>query len=212
MSATTGPWTEPRGRRRMALWLVWWLGGALGGLIGGLLPHPLVAAAVAAALVGLFQALAFRPDLRYGAAWFGATAAAGAVGFGAMVLGALAFAGAAGGDPAIAREGLLTWIALGAAGGLLLAAAQAPLTGRPGLAASWCLLGLIGGGVLWTAGLAIGRRFGPELASALAAAVPQLSGQAAGESLAQAAGFALAWLLHGLPFGLIVAGASGDDR
>jgi hypothetical protein len=212
MSATTRPWTEPRGRSRAALWLVWWLGGALGGMLGGLIPHPIVGAAMASALVGFFQAIAFRPDLRYGAAWFGATAVAGAVGFGAMVLGALAFASVAGGDPAIAREGLLTWIALGAGGGLLLAAAQAPLTGRPGLAASWCLIGLLGGGVLWPAGLAIGRRFGPELASALAGVVPPLSGAAALDLVAQAAGFALAWLLHALPFGLIVAGAAGEDR
>ncbi|MDF2763948.1 MAG: hypothetical protein K0S81_942 [Rhodospirillales bacterium] len=209
MSAMAEQWSEPRSRAGLSF--SWWSAAAAGGLAGGLLPDPLLAAAVASALVGLLQALAFRPDLRYGAAWSGATTLAGAVGFGAMVIGATAFAEVAGAEPALVREGLLAWLGLGALGGLLLAAAQAPLTGRPGLAAAWCILGIVGGGILWPAGYAIGRRYGPELAASIAEAAPQLSFLAA-EPVGQAAAFALAWLLHSFPFGLLVASRSGGER
>ncbi|HEX6101531.1 MAG TPA: hypothetical protein VF031_00655 [Alphaproteobacteria bacterium] len=209
MSAMAEQWSEPR--RRASLSLSWWSAAAAGGLAGGLLPQPLLASALAAALVGLLQALAFRPDLRYGAAWSGATALAGAVGFGAMVVGARAFADVAGGEPGLVREGLLAWLGLGALGGLLLAAAQAPLTGRPGLASAWCILGIVGGGILWPAGYAIGRRYGPELGASIAELAPQLSFLTA-EPVGQAAAFALAWLLHALPFGLLVASRSGGER
>ena len=211
MSAMADRWVEPRSRSSLSLSLIWWSSGAAGGFIGGLTPHPLMAAALSAALVGLMQALAFRPDLRYGAAWFGATAAAGALGFGAMLVGALAFSEIAGGEARLLREGLLAWVGLGALGGFLLAAAQAPLTGRRGLAVAWCVLGVIGGAILWPAGFAIGRRFGPELAAAVAEVAPQLSFLTA-DPVAQAASFAMAWLLYALPFGLLVGSRSGGGR
>jgi hypothetical protein len=211
MSAMADRWIEPQRHRSLGLSLTWWSAGAIGGLAGGLFPNPLVAAALSAALVGLLQALAFRPDLRYGAAWFGATAAAGAFGFAAMLVGALAFAEVAGGEAPLLREGLLAWMGLGAIGGLLLAAAQAPLTGRRGLAITWCILGVAGGGILWPAGFAIGRRFGPELGASIAELIPHLS-LLTGEPAGQAASFATAWLLHALPFGLLVAARSGGGR
>lgn len=209
MSAMADRWTRHRSRSSLALAAVWGLAGAVGGFAGGLVPHPLLGAVLSAALVGLFQALTFRPDLRYGAAWFGATAAFGAVGFAAFAVGALALAEVAGADTPLFRQGLLAWIALGAMGGLILAAAQAPLTGRHSLALTWCALGLLGGSVLWPAGFAIGRRFWPELADGVAGLAPQITFLAT-EPAGQAASFALAWLLYVLPFGMLVASRSRD--
>jgi hypothetical protein len=208
MSALADRWTNQRSRSSLGLSFVWGLAGAAGGFAGGLVPHPLLGAVLSAALVGLVQALTFRPDLRYGAAWFGASAAAGAIGFAAFVVGALALAGVAGEESPLFRQGLLAWIALGAAGGLLLGAAQAPLTGRRGLALTWCGLGLLGGAVLWPAGFAIGRRFWPELADGIADFAPQLTFLAA-EPAGRAASFAMAWLLYVMPFGMLVASRSG---
>jgi hypothetical protein len=186
------------------------MAGAVGGMMGGLLPQPLAAAALSATLVGLLQALTLRPDLRYGAAWFGATSIAGTLGFAAAIVGARAFTQAIEDDPYLWREGLAAWIGLGAMGGLLLAAAQAPLTGRRRLASSWCLLGLLGGGALWPAGLAIGYRFGPDLALWLAEINPTI--HATPEAVRQAAGYAIAWLLHSLPFGILIAATSAHRR
>ena len=209
MSAMAEGWSEPRSRSRLVLFLIWWAAAAVGGLAGGVLPNPFAGAALSAALVGLLQALAFRPDLRYGAAWFGSTAIAGAIGFSAMLVGALAFAGVAGGEPALLRQGLAAWIALSASGGLLLACAQAPLAGRRSLTIGWCALGLFAGAVLWPAGFATGHRFGPELASLILE--PEQPGDGSSSSLAQAAAFALAWFFHAVPFGILVA-SSGAER
>ncbi len=178
--------------------------------MGGLLAQPLAAAALSAVLVALLQALALRPDLRYGVAWFGATSVAGTLGFGAAIVGAGAFAQVPENDPALLREGLAACIGLGAIGGLLLAAAQAPLTGRTRLARNWCLLGLLGGGALWPAGLAFGYRFGPELALRLAEISPEV--YATPDATRQAVGYAAAWLLYSLPFGILVAANSTRAR
>lgn len=210
MSAIVEPWAETRGRGWIVAPLVWWAASAAGGLAGGLLSHPLLGAAFSACVVALLHALALRGDLRYGSAWFVASALAGTLGFAAAVVGAGAFSEAAGGDPALLREGLAAWIGLGAAGGLLLAAAQAPLTGRRTLALVWCALGLSGGGLLWPAGLALGYRFGAEGAMRLAEIFPQMT--LTPRSAEQALGYMLAWLLHSLPFGLLVATNSARER
>ena len=210
MSALAERLTTSRRQRRLAAPLAWWAAGAIGGMVGGLASHPLAGAAISAALVGLLQALALRPDLRYGVAWLGSTTLAGALGFGAAVVGAGAFAQVIEGDPALRSEGLAAWIGLGALGGLLLAAAQAPLTGRAGLAWSWCPLGLLAGGALWPAGLAIGQRFGPELALWLIEINPDL--HLTPDAARQAVGYAAAWLLHSVPFGMLVAANSTRER
>jgi hypothetical protein len=207
MSALADRWAEPRGRSRILTALTWWIAGLIGGAAGGVLPNPLQAAAVSAVAVGLLQTLSFRPDLRYGAAWFGASAVAGSLGFGAAVIGSLAFAGLSGGEPAALREALGAWMALAGIGGLLLAAAQAPLTGRRGLAILWCLLGMGAGAVLWPTGLTLGHRFGADLAREAAAMLPMLEQSTL--TVQQAAGFAAAWVLYSLPFGILVA---ANDR
>jgi hypothetical protein len=208
MSAMAEGWSEPRSRSRWVLFLIWWAAAAAGGLAGGLLPNPFAGAAVSAALVGLLQALAFRPDLRYGAAWFGSTAIAGAIGFAAMLVGALAFSEISGGEPGLLRQGLAAWIGLSALGGLLLAGAQAPLAGRRNLTIGWCALGLFAGAVLWPAGFATGHRFGPELALLLFP-LERPAGEPS-HSVAQAAAFALAWFFHSVPFGILVASSSAE--
>jgi hypothetical protein len=210
MSAMAERRIEPHRRRRTLTALAWWAAAAAGGVAGGLLPHPLAAAVVSAAAVGMLQALTFRSDLRYGAAWFGATAIAGALGIGAAVVGGFAFAEVAGGERSLVREGLAAWIGLAGLGGLLLAAAQAPLSGRRGLALDWCVLGLLAGGMLWPAGLALGYRFGPDLAARLTEVLPQVAGTRV--PIVQTVSFAAAWLLHSLPFGIVVAATSGERR
>lgn len=200
----------PHRRSRILTALAWWAAAAAGGAAGGVLPHPLAAAMVSAAAVGMLQALTFRSNLRYGAAWFGTTAIAGALGFGATVVGGLAFAEVAGGELPLLREGLAAWVGLAGLGGLLLAAAQAPLSGRRSLALGWCVLGLLAGGTLWPAGLALGHRFGPELAVRLTEVLPQVAGTKV--PITQAAAFAAAWLLQSLPFGIMVAATAGDRR
>jgi hypothetical protein len=207
VSALAEKWVEPRVGGRTAIALTWWLAALIGGAIGGAVPHPLQGAAASAAAVGLLQTLSFRPDLRYGAGWFCASALAGSLGFGAAVIGGLAFADLTGGEPAALREGLAAWAALSAIGGLLLAAAQAPLTGRRGLGIVWCLLGLCAGAVLWPAGLTLGHRLGVEASREAASLLPQLADHEG--SLRQAVEFAMAWFLHSLPFGLMVA---ANDR
>ena len=210
MSALAERWAGPRARSGSLTGFYWWAAAAIGGAMGGLLPHPLAAAAASAAAVGMLQALTLRSDLRYGAAWFGATVIAGALGFCAAVVGGLAFAEVAGGELPLLREGLAAWIGLAGLGGLLLAAAQAPLTGRRDLAWGWCFLGLLAGGVLWPIGLALGHRLGPELVLRLTELLPQAAHTRA--PIAQAVGFAAAWLLHSLPFGIVIAATSGERR
>lgn len=56
--------------------------------------------------------------------------------------------------------------------------------------------------MLWPAGLTLAHRFGADLAPDLAAALPHL---AARLPVHQAAGFAAAWFLYSLPFGVLVA-------
>ena len=210
MSALAERWAEQRERSRIGTAFAWWLAALAGGAAGGLLTHALGAAAASAILVGLLQALSFRADLRYGSAWFFASSIAGALGFSAMVVGASAFAEVAGREPAALREGLIAWISLAGLGGLLLGAAQAPLSGRRGLGTAWAMLALSSGALLWPLGFAAGHRFGPEAAERLSAALPALAD--ANLPLTQSAAFACAWLLFSLPFGLLVAANSAGRR
>ncbi len=201
---------DPRRSGRALVALAWWCVAALGGAAGGLLPEPRAAAIASAAAVGLLQALVLRADLRYGAAWFGASAIAGGLGFGAAVVGGLAFAEIAGGELALLREGLAAWVGLAALGGLLLAAAQAPLSGRRRLAWNWCVLGLVAGGALWPAGLIEGHRFGVALVGRLTEIAPQLADTRV--PISQTVAYAAAWLLYSIPFGIVVATTSGERR
>lgn len=198
-------WTAQRWRICLTTGLCWWGGAAVGGALGGLLLQPHAAIAASACAVALCQALTFRSDPRFGAAWFGATAVSGALGFGAAVIGGIAFAEVAGHELQFASQAALAWVVLSALGGLLLAAAQAPLTGRRNLATAWCILGIFAGGVLWPAGLVLGHWVGPELARKLGEIYPQTP--ALKTSVVQATAFAAAWLLYSLPFGLIVTSA-----
>jgi hypothetical protein len=211
MSALAEGWTtQRRWRISLSSGFCWWGGAFIGGAIGGLVLQPHSAVVSSAIAVALLQALAFRSDFRYGAAWFGATAVAGAIGFGAAVVGGLAFAEAAIHNSPVLGQASAAWLVLSALGGLLLAAAQAPLTGRRDLAWGWCILGLFAGGVLWPAGLVLGHWLGPELSAQLALVYPQSPALKA--SIVQATAFAAAWLLHSLPFGVIVTSASGERR
>ena len=184
-------WTAQHWRICLSTGFCWWGGAAIAGALSGLLLHPRPAVAASACAVALFQALTFRSDRRYGVAWFGATAVAGAVGFGAAVVGSIAFAEVANRNLPLSGQAAAVWIGLSALGGLLLAAAQAPLTGRRNLAWAWCITGLFAGAVLWPAGLVLGQWVGPELARRLAEIYPQTP--ALNGSVVQATAFASAW-------------------
>lgn len=205
MSTLAASWTAQQWRICLTTGLCWWGGAAIGGALGGLLLQPHAAIPASACTVALFQALTFRADPRFGTAWFGATTVAGALGFGATVVGGTAFAEVAGHELSLSGQAAAAWIVLSALGGLLLAAAQAPLTGPRKLAWAWRILGLFAGGVLWPAGLVLGHWLGPELARGLVEIYPQSA--ALKTSVVQATAFAAAWLLYSLPFGVIVTSA-----
>ena len=149
MSTLAASWTAQQWRICLTTGLCWWGGAAIGGALSGLLLRPHAAIPASACTVALFQALTFRADPRFGTAWFGATTVAGALGFGATVVGGTAFAEVAGHELPLSGQAAAAWIVLSALGGLLLAAAQAPLTGPRKLAWAWRILGLFAGGVLW---------------------------------------------------------------
>jgi hypothetical protein len=203
-------WTadEPiRQRSRFLLVLAWWSAAAVGGAIGGFVQDPRLAAAASAFAVALLQAAVLGADFRYSAAWFGCSALGGAAGMFLAVIGGLAAIEVSGEGAEVIREGLIAWIALSAIGGLLLASAQAPLTGRRSLALWWLALGVVGGAVLWPLGLALGDHFGPRIGAGLVGLQLWPSSPQNDGLIAQACSLAAAWALHAVPFGLVVAGA-----
>ena len=205
-------WTaDPsRGLRRRSATLValaWCAAAAAGGAIGSLAGDARLCAAASAVAVALLQAALLGSNLRYGSAWFLASGLAGAAGMFLSVIGGVALLEAAALDANALGEGIAAWLVLGAVGGALLAATQAPLTGRRSLALTWLGLGAAGGAVLWPLGLWLGYRYGPALGQRMAELGLGLSEGRPVETASRLLGFTAAWLLHAIPFSLLFAGA-----
>jgi hypothetical protein len=209
MTATWEPWIATSGRDRVLLAVAWWsgaaVGGLLGGSIGGVAGDPRIGAIASAVVVALLQASLLGPAVRSGVPWFCISALAGTLGMLLAVVGGLALQEAAQAAPEQIPQGLAAWAALSGAGGLILAAAQAPLVGGRGVAAGWTVLGAVAGAFLWPIGLAVGRRFGPDLAEAAASVGLIPEGEESAVPIVAASCLAAAWLLHAIPFGLLYA-------